>query len=70
MSASKSFRVKKWERVLWTLVQAALAVVSVELLDIPVAYAPIVAAGLSWLKAEVAKKVGDPNDPATLPAGV
>ena len=70
MNASSSFRARKWERVLWTLVQAALAVVSVEMLDIPVAYAPLIAAGLSWVKAQVARKVGDPNDPATLPAGV
>lgn len=38
------------ERSLWTLAQAALGLVSVEALHIPVAYAPVVASGLAVLK--------------------
>lgn len=43
----------------WTAAQAALAVVTVEALDIPLAWAPIVATVLSALKSFVAGKVGD-----------
>lgn len=41
------------ERGLWTLAQAALGFLTVELADLPVAYAPVVAAGLSFLKTAV-----------------
>lgn len=62
----------KWdaaERVFWTIVQAALGVVTVELLDVPVAWAAIVAAVLATVKAFVARKVGEP-DARLLPKGL
>lgn len=76
MNTSKSFRLKLWERVLWTAAQAGLALVSVELLEAtagvetPVAFVPVIAAFLSYLKGQVARKVGNPQSPATLPLGV
>jgi hypothetical protein len=70
MSAKSSFRIRLWERVVWTAVQAGLAVVTVEMFNVPAVYAPLIAAGLSWLKGQVARRIGDPYDPATLPAGV
>lgn len=70
MSATQAFRLKLWERVLWTAVQAALAVITVEMFDVPTVYAPLIAAALSWVKGQVARKIGNSNDPATLPAGV
>jgi hypothetical protein len=48
-------------RAAWTALQAALAVVSVEALGIPLAWAPIVATVLSAVKSFVATKVGDPD---------
>jgi len=46
------------ERALWTAVQAALSVVTVASLGVPVAVAPVVAAVLSvvknWVKARLA----------------
>lgn len=48
-------------RAAWTAAQAALAVVSVEAMGIPLAWAPIVATALSALKSFVASKVGDPD---------
>lgn len=66
----KSFKIKLWERVLWTGVQASLAAVTVSMIDAPPVYIPLIAAALSWVKGLVATKVGDPNDPATLPVGV
>jgi hypothetical protein len=45
----------------WTILQAALGVVSVEMFDLPVVYVPIIAAGLSQVKSYVATKVGDPS---------
>lgn len=43
----------------WTALQAGLALVTVEALDVPVAWAGVVAAGLSALKSWVAGQVGD-----------
>lgn len=48
-------------RVGWTAAQAGLALITVEALDVPLAWAGIIAAGLSALKSFVAGKVGDPN---------
>lgn len=48
-------------RAAWTAVQAVLAVVTVEALDVPYVWAPIVATVLSAVKSFVATKVGDPN---------
>lgn len=45
----------------WTALQAALAVVTVEALGIPLVWAPIVATALSAFKSFVATKVGNPN---------
>jgi hypothetical protein len=45
------------ERGLWTLAQAALGFIAVELADVPVAYAPVVAAGLSFAKNLVAERL-------------
>lgn len=38
------------ERGLWTLAQAAVAFAGVELVHVPVAYAPVIAAALSFVK--------------------
>lgn len=46
-------------RAAWTAAQAGLAVVTVEALDVPVAWAGVVAAVLSMLKSFVATRVGD-----------
>lgn len=62
------FRLDLIERVIWTAIQAGLALVTVEALDIPQAYAVIVAAVLATVKGFVARKVGDPTSAATLPA--
>ena len=43
----------------WTAAQAGLAVITVEALDVPVAWVGVVAAVLSALKSFVAGKVGD-----------
>jgi hypothetical protein len=69
-AASKQFRLKLAERVLWTAAQAGLGVLTVEVLDVPVAWAPIVATALAALKGYVARRVGNPQEPATLPWGV
>lgn len=68
--ASREFRLKLLERVLWTAVQAGLGVVSVEAFGLPVVYAPIIASALAVVKGYVARRVGDPQSPATLPWGV
>lgn len=49
------------ERGLWTLAQAALAFVATELADVPVAYAPMVAAALSFAKNIVAERLAASN---------
>jgi len=43
----------------WTAAQAVLGVVTVEALDLPVAYVPLVASLFSALKSYVAGKVGN-----------
>lgn len=45
----------------WTAVQAVLGLVTVEALDVPIGWAPLVAVGLSALKSWVATRVGDPD---------
>ena len=69
-SPPRSFNVKLFERVFWTAVQAALGVVTVEMFDLPAVWAPVVATVLAVVKGYVARRIGDPNEPATLPAGV
>lgn len=46
-------------RAVWTAAQGALGVITVEALDVPIAWAGIVAAALSAAKSYVASKVGD-----------
>lgn len=48
-------------RALWTAAQAGLAVVTVDALDVPLAWAGIAAAALSAAKSWVATRVGDPD---------
>ena len=48
-------------RAAWTAVQAGLGVITVEALDVPVAWAVPLAWALSSIKSYVATKVGDPN---------
>ncbi len=48
-------------RGLWTLAQSALAFVAVELADAPLAYAPIIAAVLSFAKTFVADRLASSN---------
>ena len=55
------------ERVVWTLIQAALGVVTVEMLGIPVAYAPLFAALVSVAKTTVARHLGDTGSASTAP---
>lgn len=58
MNISKKYR-DLAARAGWTALQAALGLVTVEALDIPVAWAPIIAVALSSLKSFVATKVGN-----------
>lgn len=59
---------KDWsERLLWTLAQAGLGLVSVEMLDLPLWAVPLVAAGLSAAKGIVARKIGNPDSASTVP---
>lgn len=48
-------------RAAWTALQAGLGLVTVEAIDVPLAWAPIVAVALSSLKSWVATKLGDPD---------
>jgi hypothetical protein len=68
-SQTRTFRIRLAERVFWTAVQAGLALVTVEALDVAPAYAVLVAGVLATIKGYVASRLGDPYDPATLPAG-
>lgn len=56
------------ERVGWTVAEAALAVVAVEVAELEGVYVPVIAAGLAALKGLVARQMGDPDSAATLPA--
>jgi hypothetical protein len=49
------------ERGLWTLAQSALAFAAVELADAPLAYAPMIAAALSFAKTFVAERLAARN---------
>jgi hypothetical protein len=69
-TSRSSFQLKLAERVFWTFVQAGLAGITVEAFDLPPAWLPVLAGALAVLKGFAATKVGDPNSPATLPAGV
>jgi hypothetical protein len=67
---SKVFLLRAAERVLWTAAQAGLATLSVDQFHLPTVYILPIASGLAALKALVARHVGDPDSPATLPKGV
>ncbi len=54
------------ERVGWTAAQAAVALVSVEALDLPGWSIPLAAAGLAALKAFVARQIGDEGTASTV----
>lgn len=55
------------ERAVWTLLQAGVGVAVVEALDIPEAWAAVIALALAVAKGELATKFGD-GTAATLPA--
>ena len=67
---TKQYLAKLAERVVWTAIQASLGVVTVVVTDLPPVWAPVIATLLAVVKGFVARKIGDPQDPATLPAGV
>lgn len=52
------------ERVFWTAAEAGLAAVPVATLDLDPIYMVPITAGLAWLKAIVAKHVGDSDSAA------
>lgn len=47
------------ERGLWTLAQSALAFIAVELADAPAAYAPLIAAVLSFVKTSIQERLAN-----------
>ncbi|WP_053207962.1 hypothetical protein [Jiangella muralis] len=60
---------KQWakdagERIASTTVQAAIAVTAVEVGSLPEWAAVPILAGLTWLKAQAARKLGDPGTAA------
>lgn len=57
------------ERVLWTAVQAALGVITADLLGLPAAWVPVFAMALSAVKSFVASQLGT-GSAATLPIGL
>lgn len=48
-------------RAAWTAIQVVLGFITVEVLNVPLAWVPIFATGLSMAKSFVASKVGDPD---------
>lgn len=52
------------ERILWTSVQVAAGVAIVEVSALPEWAAVPIAAGLAWIKAQAAKRLGDPDTAA------
>lgn len=67
---SRQFLARLAERMFWTAVQAAAGVAIVAVADLPTAWAPVIAVALSAVKGFAARHIGDPSNPATLPAGV
>jgi len=55
------------ERMFWTGAQAALAIVSVDALDIPQTYVIPIAIALAFIKGIVAKHVGNSDSASTVP---
>lgn len=50
----------------WTLAQVAIAAVPVDLWGVPAEWVPLITAGLALLKGFLARKVGNPENAATL----
>lgn len=67
---NRTFYVKLAERVLWTAAQAGVGVLTVALADWPTIWAPVIATALSVVKGFIARRIGDPQSPATLPWNV
>lgn len=57
------------ERIVWTAVEAVLAVLAVHVTDAPIEWVPVLTAALAAAKGWVAKKIGDPTT-AQLPLWV
>ena len=54
------------ERTLWTGIQAALAVLTVGVADLENSWVIPIAIALAAIKAQVARKLGDPDSASTL----
>lgn len=65
MSYKERRRRDRFARLGWTALQASLAVVTVESLDAPVEFAPIIAAALSYVKGLVAERVNPQGESNT-----
>jgi hypothetical protein len=57
------------ERILWTIIQAIVAILIVEVADIDVWWGAMVMAGLVTVKTQVARHIG-PSDAAIIPASL
>jgi hypothetical protein len=58
------------ERTFWTAIQAGLAVVTVDMFDLPKVWIPVVAIGLAALKSIAATQVGVKGSASTLPSSL
>lgn len=71
MTTARTRRTRKWadigERAAWTLLEAGVGVSVVEALDVPQAWAVVIAGVLAAVKGQLATKFGD-GTAATLPA--
>lgn len=65
-----NFYLRLAERAFWTGVQAALALVTVDIFNVTAVWVTPIALALAIVKGFVAKMVGDPNSPALGPTGV
>lgn len=65
---AKQFRWDQVDRVVWTLVQAAIGYGLTDLVNIPPQYGALFAAGIALLKTQAAKHVGLKDTGALLPA--
>jgi hypothetical protein len=71
MTTARTARRSKWadigERAAWTLLEAGVGVSVVEALDVPQAWAVVIAGVLAAVKGQLATKFGD-GTAATLPS--
>ena len=67
MKATK-FQRDAFERIVWTMVQAAVAVYAAELGNLDPLWIAPVAATIAAVKAYAARRIGDADSAATLPA--